>query len=230
MFSAFGWHDAQPGTGVSDAEQREDALSQGTRRLEGEEQVKGVAIVESHSAPLPVQVHPNPLWWGPGAPERGGFWCCERPQAAAAALQGPHGARGAQPYTALASHRLPSCSQGIATLPVALILRRVSAGGSIHSLHLPEVAASPEALRTQHSWELIEASWAVRRHRCPWWGQSDTAVVGRDEQAGVCGARVQGQVGWGEQDRENLVRGFGVTGRLEQRICSIGLFRGWKGQ
>lgn len=192
MFSAFGWHDAQPGTGVSDAEQREDALPQGTRRLEGEEQVKRVAIVESHSASLPVQVHANPPWWGPGAPQRGEFWCRECPQAAAAALQGPHGARGAQPYTALASHGLSSRAQGIVTLPVVLILRRVSAGGSTHSLHLPAVAASPEALCAQHSWELIEAIWAVRGHRCLWWGQSDAAAVGRDEQAGVCGARVQG--------------------------------------
>lgn len=35
--SAFGWHNAECGVGVAGAEQRENALPQGARPLEGEE-------------------------------------------------------------------------------------------------------------------------------------------------------------------------------------------------
>lgn len=192
-FSAFGWHNAQWGTGVSGTEQREDALPQGARSLKGKEQVERAAVIEGHTAPLPVQVHPNPPGWRPSDAQQGGLRCCQCPQAASSAFHGPHGAGGAQSYTALSSHRLSCRAQGIATLPIVLILPgRASAGSIVYGLHLPAVAASRESLRTQHCWEMIEARWAVKGRRCSWWSQLDAAAVGRDEQAVVCCARVQG--------------------------------------
>lgn len=205
-FSAFRGHDAKLGACVPGAQQREDALPEGTGRLEGEEQVERAAVVEGHAAPLPVQVHADAPRRGPGAAQRGGLRGGERPQPAAAALHGPHGARGAQPYSALAAHRLPGRAQGVEALPVVLIVSgRVSEGGGVRGLHLPAVAASPEALRPQHRWKLIEARRAVGGRRCPRWGQSDAAAVLRDEQAAVCGARIQGQVGWREEGTRKTV-------------------------
>lgn len=64
------------------------------------------------------------------------------------------------------------------------------------------MAAGPETLRTQHRRQLIEACWAVGGLGCPWWGQSDAAAVSGDEQAAMCGARVQSQVSWEAQERE----------------------------
>lgn len=100
-------------------------------------------------------------------------------------------------------HGFPGRAHCIVALLVVLILpRRVSAGGSVRSFHLPAMAAGPEALRAQHSRELIEALGAVRGRGRPWWGQLNAAAVGRDEQAAVCGPRVQGQVGWRAGGRE----------------------------
>lgn len=204
--SALRWHDAQRGARVTRAEQWEDPLPQGAGGLEGEQQVQRAAVVEGHAAPLPVQVHADPPRRGPGAAQWGGLGCRECPQAASAALDGPHRAHRAQPYAALALHRLPSRTEGVVTLHVVVLPRRGSARGGVRGLHLPAVAARPEALLAQHRGELIEARWAVRGLGCPWGGQPDAAAVSGDEQAAVGSARVQGQVGCGAQDRRGAER------------------------
>lgn len=194
--SAFGRHDAERGAGIASAEQREDTLPQGPGRLEGEEQVQRAAVVEGHAATFPVQVHADAARRGPGAAQRSGLGSREGPQAAAAALHGPHRPRGAQPHAALATHGLSGRPHGVAALVVVLILPGgVRARGRLGSLHLPAVPAGPKALCAQHRGELIEARGAVGGRGCPWGGQSDAAAVRRDEQAAVGGARVQGQVG-----------------------------------
>lgn len=206
--SVLGWHDAQWSARVSRAKQWEDPLPQGSGGLEGEQQVQRAAVIEGHATPLPVQVHADPPWRGPGAAQRGGLGCCECPQAATAALDGPHRAHRAQPYAALAWHRLSSRTEGVVALHVLVLVLplRGSAPGGLRRLHLPAVAARPKALLAQHRRELIEARGAVRGLGCPWGGQPDAAPVSRDEQAAVGGARVQGQVSCGAQDRRGTER------------------------
>lgn len=195
--SAFGRHDAERGAGIASAEQREDTLPQGPGRLESEEQVQRAAVIEGHAATFPVQVHADAARRGPSAAQRSGLGSCEGPQAAAAALHGPHSPRGAQPHAALATHRLSGRAYGVAALAVIVLVLPggVRARGRLGSLHLPAVPAGPEALCAQHRGELIEARGAVGGCGCPWGGQPDAAAVRRDEQAAVSCARVQGQVG-----------------------------------
>lgn len=207
--SALGGHDAERGAGVARAEQREDALPQGAGRLESEEQVQRAAVVEGHAAPFPVQVHTDAARRGPGAAQRGGLGSRECPEAASTALHGPHGPRGAQPHAALAAHRLPGRTHGVAALAVVLGLPRgVWARGGRGGLHLPAVPAGTETLCAQHRRELIEARGAVGGRGCPWRGQSDAAAVRRDKQAAVRGARVQGQVGCTGTGRRGALEGF----------------------